>query len=83
MEQNIETGYRESFAKLKTRKKFAIIAIEENKVLIDEFQEICGQKEPKRLEIASLQEMEEFVKAENSKELEVLKQLASNEMPYR
>lgn len=83
MEQNIETRYRESFSKLKTRKKFAIVKIEDNKVLVEEFQEICGQKEPKRFEIASPQEMDEFVKTENTKELEVQKQLSGNEMPYR
>lgn len=83
MEQDIATRYRESFAKLKTRKKFSLVKIEDNKVLVEEFQEICGQKEPKRFEIASLQEMEDFVKTENIKEQEVLKQLSGNEMPYR
>jgi hypothetical protein len=83
MEQDIAARYRESFAKLKTRKKFSIVKIEENKVLVEEFQEICGQKEPKRFEIASLQEMDDFVKTENIKEQEVLKQLSGNEMPYR
>ena len=83
MEQNTDARYREIFAKLKTRKKFSILKIEGNNVVVEEFQEICGQKEPKKLDFASLQEMEDFVKDENLKEIEIQKQLSSNEMPYR
>lgn len=83
MEQNIETRCREIFAGLKTRKKFAILKIEGNEITVEEFQEICGQKEPKRLEFSGLQELETFVKSENKLELDIQKQLSGNEMPYR
>ncbi|OGW16259.1 MAG: hypothetical protein A3K09_04135 [Nitrospinae bacterium RIFCSPLOWO2_12_FULL_47_7] len=83
MEQNIETRVREIFSGLKTRKKFSILKIEGNKVAVEEFQEICGQKEPKRLEFLGPQELENFVKSENKIELDVQRQLSGNEMPYR
>ena len=83
MEQNIETRCREILSGLKTRKKFSLLKIEGNKVVVEEFQEICGQKEPKRLEFSGTQELETFVKSENKIELDIQKQLGGNEMPYR
>ncbi len=83
MEQSFETRCREIFAGLKTRKKFSILRIDGSKVIVEEFQEICGQKEPKKLEFMGLQEVENFVKAENKQELDIQRQLGGNEMPYR
>jgi hypothetical protein len=83
METNFETLYRDQIKKLSTRKKFSIQKIEGAHVTIEESQEICGQKEPKRMVLKSPQEMEEFVKRENEIERRIQASLASNEFPMR
>ena len=83
MEQNIESRCREILSGLKTRKKFSLLKAEGDNVVVEEFQEICGQKEPKRLEFSGIRELEAFVKSENKLELDIQRQLGGNEMPYR
>ena len=46
-QHNIEISYRKIFARLNTRKKFAIKAIEGNQITVEQDEEICGQKEPR------------------------------------
>ena len=53
MALNLEPIYQGIFAKLKTRKKFIIRSIKKNVLTIEQDEEICGQKEPKVLEIKS------------------------------
>ena len=84
MALNLEPVYREMFTKLKTRKKFVIRSIENRLLTVEQDEEICGQKEPRMFEFKSPRELEEFVKAENQFELDIIKQLnEKNSMPYR
>lgn len=83
MALNLEPVYREMFEKLKTRKKFVITKVEGNVLIVDQDEEICGQKEPRRFEFKSPREFEAFVNAENKFEQDILNQLSGNSMPYR
>lgn len=83
MALNLEPVYREIFGKLKTRKKFVIRSVENNRLTIEQDEEICGQKEPRIFEFKSPREFEEFVQQENRIEQDIVRQLSGNEMPYR
>jgi len=83
MALNFEPVYQEIFEKFKTRKKFVIKSIEKNILGIEQDEEICGQKEPRKFEFKSPKEFEEFVHQENQFELDVVNQLQGNQMPYR
>lgn len=83
MALNLEPAYREIFAKLKTRKKFAIKNIEQKFLTVEQDEEICGQKEPRKFEFKSPREFEAFVRQENQFELDIANQLQGNQMPYR
>ncbi len=79
----IEIAYRKIFARLNTRKKFTIQSIEGTKVVVEQDEEICGQKEPRTFEFNSEKELETFVTAENQAERDIEAQISGNEMPYR
>lgn len=80
---DIEINYRKIFARLRTRKKFAIQSIEGTKVIVEQDEEICGQKEPRTFEFNSEKELEQFVTSENQIERDIEAQLSGNQMPYR
>ena len=44
MALNLDPVYREIFEKFKTRKKFSIRSVEKNILMVDQDEEICGQK---------------------------------------
>ncbi len=83
MALNLEPAYKEIFEKFKTRKKFVIRSVETNILTVEQDEEICGQKEPRKFEFKSPREFEEFVRQENRFELDIVKQLSGNQMPYR
>jgi hypothetical protein len=83
MALNLEPVYKEIFAKFQTRKKFAIRSIEKNMLIVEQDEEICGQKEPRLFEFKSPREFEEFVRVENQFESDIVNQLQGNQMPYR
>ncbi|MDP7057058.1 MAG: hypothetical protein QF434_01585 [Nitrospinaceae bacterium] len=83
MALNLEPVYKEIFEKFKTRKKFSIQSIEKNVLVVEQDEEICGQKEPRSVEFKSPREFEEFVRMENQYELDIERQLQGNKMPYR
>ena len=83
MALNLEPVYKEIFAKFQTRKKFVITGVEKNILTIEQDEEICGQKEPRKFEFKSPREFEEFVRQENRFELDIANQLKGNQMPYR
>ncbi len=83
MALNLEPVYKEIFEKLKTRKKFSIRSVEKNVLMIEQDEEICGQKEPRSFEFKSPREFEEFVRLENQYEQDIVRQLQGNNMPYR
>ncbi|HAK36667.1 MAG: hypothetical protein QGG38_02400 [Nitrospinaceae bacterium] len=83
MALNLEPVYKEIFEKFKTRKKFSIQSIEKNVLVVEQDEEICGQKEPRSFEFKSPREFEEFVRMENQYELDIERQLQGNKMPYR
>ncbi len=83
MALNLEPVYKEIFEKFKTRKKFSIQSIEKNVLVVEQDEEICGQKEPRYFEFKSPREFEEFVRMENQYELDIERQLQGNKMPYR
>jgi hypothetical protein len=80
---DIEINYRKIFGRLRTRKKFAIQSIEGDKIIIEQDEEICGQKEPRTFEFNSEKELEQFVTTENQIERDIDAQLSGNQMPYR
>ncbi len=80
---NIEITYRKIFGRLNTRKKFAIQSIEGSKITIEQDEEICGQKEPRKFEFNSEKELEQFVTQENQIERDINSQLSGDSMPYR
>ncbi|MGP0566114.1 hypothetical protein ACTRW9_03515 [Nitrospina sp. 32_T5] len=80
---DIEINYRKIFARLRTRKKFAIQSIEGTRVIVEQDEEICGQKEPRTFEFNSEKELEQFVTQENQIERDIESQLSGNQMPYR
>jgi len=82
-QHNIEISYRKIFSRLNTRKKFAIQSIEGSKVIVEQDEEICGQKEPRIFEFNSEKELEKFVTQENQFERDINSQLSGNSMPYR
>ena len=83
MALNLEPVYKEIFEKFQTRKKFAIRSIEKNMLIVEQDEEICGQKEPRLFEFKSPREFEEFVRVENQFESDIVNQLQGNQMPYR
>ena len=83
MALNLEPIYQGIFSKLKTRKKFVIRSIEKNLLIVEQDEEICGQKEPKTFEFKSPKEFEEFVHQENIIEADIVRQHEGNKMPYR
>ena len=68
MTEEIESKYKQLFAKLKTRKKFSIQKIEGNVITIEQDEEICGEKEPKIFIFESAKELEKFMEEENQAE---------------
>ena len=82
-QHNIEISYRKIFARLNTRKKFAIKAIEGNQITVEQDEEICGQKEPRLFVFNSEKELETFTTQENQFERDISQQLSGNSMPYR
>ena len=82
-DQEIEIQYRKIFKRLNTRKKFNIASIEGTHVVVEQDEEICGQKEPRKFEFNSAKELEDFVTSENQIERDINAQLSSNDMPYR
>ncbi len=82
-QHNIEISYRKIFSRLNTRKKFTIHSIEGTKVIVEQDEEICGQKEPRTFEFNSEKELETFVTQENQIERDINSQLSGNSMPYR
>ena len=83
MALNLEPVYKEIFAKFQTRKKFSIRSVEKNMLIVEQDEEICGQKEPRLFEFKSPREFEEFVRVENQFESDIVNQLQGNQMPYR
>ncbi len=83
MALNLKPVYKEIFEKFKTRKKFSIQSIEKNVLVVEQDEEICGQKEPRSFEFKSPREFEEFVRMENQYEVDIERQLQGNKMPYR
>ena len=83
MALNLEPVYKEIFKKFKTRKKFTISSVEKNILTVEQDEEICGQKEPRKFEFKSPREFEEFVRVENQFESDIVNQLQGNQMPYR
>ncbi|MCH8208232.1 MAG: hypothetical protein IIA62_04120 [Nitrospinae bacterium] len=83
MPEEFESIYKKLFAKLKTRKKFTIQKIEGNKIVIEQDEEICGEKEPKIFNFESAKELEKFMEEENQFERAIVQQLSGNEMPFR
>lgn len=83
MALNLEPVYQDIFTKFKTRKKFVIQKVEGNVLIVEQDEEICGQKEPKIFEFKSPKEFEEFVHQENLFERDIEAQLSGNKMPYR
>lgn len=80
---DIEINYRKIFQRLRTRKKFSIRSIEGTKIIVEQDEEICGQKEPRTFEFNSEKELEQFVTTENQIERDIEAQLSGNQMPYR
>jgi len=83
MTEEIESKYKQLFAKLKTRKKFSIQKIEGNVITIEQDEEICGEKEPKIFIFETAKELEKFMEEENQFERAIVQQLSGNEMPFR
>ena len=83
MALNLDPVYREIFEKFKTRKKFSMRSVDKNILMIDQDEEICGQKDPRSFEFKSPREFEEFVRVENQFEKDIESQLQGNKMPYR
>ncbi len=82
-DQEIEIEYRTLFKRLNTPKEFKIASIEGTHVIVEQDEEICGQKEPRQFEFNSAKELEEFITQENQVEREISTQLSGNDMPYR
>ena len=83
MAEEFEVVYKQFFSRLNTRKKFTIKSIEGTKIIIEQDEEICGEKEPKIFEFDSQKELESFVTSENQTERDIVQQLSGNEMPFR
>ena len=83
MAEEFEVVYKQFFSRLNTRKKFTIKSIEGTKIIIEQDEEICGEKEPKVFEFDSQKELENFVTSENQTERDIVQQLSGNEMPFR
>lgn len=82
-QHDIEITYRKIFARLNTRKKFAIKSIEGTVVTVEQDEEICGQKEPRLFVLNNEKELEGFVVQENQVERDINTQLSGDKMPYR
>ncbi len=80
---DIEISYRKIFGRLNTRKKFTIKSIEGDQIIIDQDEEICGQKEPRAFVFNTEKELETFITQENQFERDISQQLSGNSMPYR
>ncbi len=83
MAEEFEVVYKQFFSRLNTRKKFTISSIKGSKIIIEQDEEICGEKEPKVFEFDSQKELENFVTSENQTERDIVQQLSGNEMPFR
>lgn len=83
MTEDIESRYKEIFAKIKTRKKFVFIEVKEGKLKIERVDDICGQKENRPYFFNDVEELEGFVKETNEEEVRYQKTIESNQMPYR
>ena len=83
MAEEFEVMYKQFFSRLNTRKKFTIRSIEGSKIIIEQDEEICGEKEPKIFEFDSPKDLENFVTGENQTERDIVQQLSGNEMPFR
>jgi hypothetical protein len=83
MAEEFEVMYKQFFSRLNTRKKFTIRSIEGSKIIIEQDEEICGEKEPKIFEFDSPKDLENFVTSENQTERDIVQQLSGNEMPFR
>ncbi len=79
----IEIQYRQIMKRLNTRKKFSIGSIDGTKVIVEQDEEICGQKEPRTFEFNSVKELEDFVTSENQQERDIENQISGDDMPYR
>ena len=82
-QHNIEISYRKIFSRLNTRKKFSIQSIEGTRIVVEQDEEICGQKEPRTFEFNSEKELDQFVTQENQIERDINAQLSGDSMPYR
>lgn len=82
-DHDFEIECRTIFKRLNTRKKFTISSIEGTHIVVEQDEEICGQKEPRKFEFDSSKELEKFVTQENQAEREISTQLSGNDMPYR
>ncbi|NIQ01680.1 MAG: hypothetical protein GWM98_15890 [Nitrospinaceae bacterium] len=80
---DIEISYRKIFKRLNTRKKFTIKSIEGTEIVIEQDEEICGQKEPRTFVFKSEKELDKFVSTENRIEKDINAQLSGDSMPYR
>ena len=83
MTEDIESQYREIFAKLKTRKQFLFIEVKNERLKVERVDDICGQKENRPYFFDNAGQLEEFVKETNEEEVRYQKTLESNQMPYR
>ena len=83
MIQDIESRYKEIFAKMKTRKKFLFIEVKEGRLKIERVDDICGQKENRPYFFDNTEDLENFIKETNAEEIRYQKTIESNEMPYR
>ena len=83
MAEEFEAVYKQLFSRLNTRKKFTIRSVEGSHIIIEQDEEICGEKEPKVFEFDSPKDLENFVTSENQTERDIVQQLSGNEMPFR
>ncbi len=83
MAEEFEAVYKQMFSRFNTRKKFSIRSIEGSKIILEQDEEICGEKEPKVFEFDSPKDLESFVTSENQIERDIVQQLSGNEMPFR
>ena len=83
MAEEFEAVYKQLFSRLNTRKKFTIRSVEGSHIIIEQDEEICGEKEPKVFEFDSPKDVENFVTSENQTERDIVQQLSGNEMPFR
>ena len=83
MADEYKAVYEQIFSRLNTRKKLTIRSIEDSHIVVEQDEEICGEKEPKVFEFDSPKDLENFVTSENQIERDIVQQLSGNEMPFR